>query len=96
MPHILPLPIRLDVDAACDLWAKVARTEDDLLFDAATLSHLGAAGLQVLLMAQRRHAGQKHQTVLINAAPDCMKKLAQMGAGEHIAARPSAEAGDIA
>lgn len=96
MPHILPLPIRLDVDAACVLWAEVARTEDDLHFDAAMLSHLGAAGLQVLLVAQHRHAGQDCQTVLINAGPDCIAKLGQMGASDHVIVQPSIGAGDMA
>lgn len=96
MPHILTLPTRLDVDAACALWIEVSRSDGDIHFDASTLTYLGAAGLQVLLMAQRRPAGQENRTVLINAGSACLSNLAQMGASDHIVAQPSIGPGGAA
>lgn len=91
MPHLLPLPARLDVDAACTLWDQITRTHGDLLFDAAPLEHLGAAGLQVLIMAQRRQEGRGHGLTLLNPGADCLTRLAQLGATGLI---PSAASGD--
>lgn len=87
MPQILSLPARLDVDAACALWAEVARTDGDIHLDATMLSHLGAAGLQVLIMARRRSSVPDSQTFLINVGPDCLAKMTQMGADEKILPR---------
>lgn len=90
MPHVLPLPARLDVDAACTLWDQILGVDGDLHLDAAALDHLGAAGLQVLLVAHRRQQGRGHGLTLLNLGPDGTTRLAQMGAAGLIPIGPSA------
>ncbi|MCZ8333761.1 MAG: STAS domain-containing protein [Rhodobacteraceae bacterium] len=95
MPHVLPLPARLDVDAACTLWDQILQADGDLHLDAASLDHLGAAGLQVLLAAQRRQHGRGQGLALLNVAPDCAIRLAQLGAADLILTGPSALPGGL-
>lgn len=80
MPHVIPLPTRLDVDAACDLWNQLSGAEDDLHLDAAAVTHLPAAGLQVLLMARLHLQSRGRSLVLVGPGADCRARLAQMGA----------------
>lgn len=80
MPQTLSLPARLDTDAACTLWEQVSCAEGDLFLDAAPLQHLGAAGLQVLLMAQCLQQDRGQHFALLGASPDCVSRLLQMGA----------------
>ena len=93
LPHAIPLPARLDVDAACALWDQISRAEGNLLLDAAQLDHLGAAGLQVLLAAQQRQNLRGHRLCLLNVGPDCLGRLAQLGG---VGLIPCATAVDLA
>lgn len=81
MSKPISLPARLDVDAACDLWAECAQAEGPLVLDAADLRHVGAAGLQVLLLADRIQQGKGRRLSLINLGADGAARLALMGAG---------------
>lgn len=80
MTQTIPLPSRLDVEAACALWTKILLSEADLLLDAVALHHLGAAGLQTLLMAQRHQEGQGRSLALVNIGPDIAAQIGILGA----------------
>lgn len=76
MPQTITLEPRLTVEAAGALWAEL-RGQGGAVLDAAQVRHLGAAGLQVLLMA-RMQGG----VTLRDPSPAMEAALAEMGAGD--------------
>ena len=84
MTQTIPLPSRLDVEAASALWDRIALSEGDLTLDAADLHHLAAAGLQTLLMAQRHQQDSKRNLTLINAGPALATGLNVLGAAQNL------------
>lgn len=82
MSNAIPLPARLDVDAACDLWARINATGGRLPLDAGALRHVGAAGLQLLLMADRLARGQGAMLALVNLPDAARDQLSRLGAAD--------------
>lgn len=85
MPNAIPLPARLHVDAACDLWARITAAEAALPLDARNLRHIGAAGLQVLLMADRLARARGSQLRLLDLPEEARAQLRRLGAADHFA-----------
>lgn len=75
-----PLPVRLDVDAACDLWSTLAKCDGDVLLDASELRHLGTAGLQVILIARQRLQANGGSLSLRTPSPELLAALSRIGA----------------
>ncbi|WP_420026474.1 STAS domain-containing protein [Fuscovulum ytuae] len=95
MTQTIPLPSRLDVEAAAALWTKILLSDGDLLLDAVDLHHLGAAGLQTLLMAQRHQESQGRSLSLVNIGPDIAAQLGNLGATQLIPVQATALPGGV-
>lgn len=76
MQEHLTLPPRLDMAAAAALWQRIASTQGDVILDGTALHHLGAAGLQVLLMTDRLARQGRRNFRLTDLRPELRGMLA--------------------
>jgi|GEM_PF-5814392 len=79
MPEKITLPSRLDIKTAAPLWSQLSTASGPLCMDASDLRHIGAAGLQVLLVAQKHQAEHGSQIRITSATPEIAQLLEQSG-----------------
>lgn len=93
MPHLdavimdstLELPARFDTAEAVALWNRIVRSEAMPGFDASAVTHLGVAGLQVLVRTAALFESRGGRLVLQSPSSGLRDGAALMGAGALVA-----------
>ena len=80
MSETLVLNAKLDLSVASSLHAQLAPLcDDDLVLDAAEVSHMGALCTQILIAAGRKAKTGGHRFKMVNASDRVLAQMAAMG-----------------
>lgn len=84
MTTMLELPARLGTTEAVSLWAKVSGSAENLPFDGSAVTHMGVAGLQLLMKTAELYANRGGMFSLL-ASSELRDCAASLGAADLVA-----------